>query len=93
MIGGLPDAPETFVLGSDQMSVRISWLEPPGLTVNGLTKTRGIFGGFGSLGFGILGPFFWVVLGGGGVRFFCQDSSQKKNIHEEVGCFSYLFLG
>jgi len=31
VIGGLPDAPETFVLGSDQMSVRISWLEPPGL--------------------------------------------------------------
>ena len=30
VIGGLPDAPETFVLGSDQMSVRISWLEPPG---------------------------------------------------------------
>eukprot|EP00438_Fugacium_kawagutii_P002541 Skav207757 [mRNA] locus=scaffold181:205371:206598:+ [translate_table: standard] len=30
VMGGLPDAPETIVLGSDQMSVRISWIEPPG---------------------------------------------------------------
>ncbi|CAJ1433689.1 unnamed protein product, partial [Effrenium voratum] len=28
VINGLPDAPQTFVLGSEQMSVRISWAEP-----------------------------------------------------------------
>ncbi|CAE7408572.1 amy, partial [Symbiodinium sp. CCMP2456] len=28
--GGLPDPPETVVLGSDQMTVRIAWIEPPG---------------------------------------------------------------
>ena len=30
VIGDLPAAPVTTVLGSDQMSVRISWEEPPG---------------------------------------------------------------
>ena len=34
--GGLPDPPETLVLGSDQMTVRIAWIEPPGaLYANG----------------------------------------------------------
>ncbi|CAE7572570.1 unnamed protein product [Symbiodinium sp. CCMP2592] len=32
--GGLPDPPETVVLGSDQMTVRIAWIEPPGGRLN-----------------------------------------------------------
>ena len=34
MTGGLPDPPETVVLGSDQMTVRIAWIEPPGERLN-----------------------------------------------------------
>ncbi|CAK9089626.1 unnamed protein product [Durusdinium trenchii] len=30
VVGGLPDPPEIVILGSDQMTVRISWIEPPG---------------------------------------------------------------
>ena len=40
MIGELPAAPVTTVLGSDQMSVRISWLAPPGRSMKSTSTSK-----------------------------------------------------